>query len=142
MKTSEKIIKARQEENLTQDQLAESIGVSRQTISKWELDISLPESARLKNLSKALKVSIDYLLDDTLDSDTPTISMKKKTGSIQPDWSKLYPIISEYKGVVDVEKYAAQMENIFQDLMNTYSYSREDAMLVAKEILASTYFKK
>lgn len=142
MKTSEKIIKARQEENLTQDQLAERLGVSRQTVSKWELDISLPESARLNDLSKALKVSVDYLLDDKLDSDTPTIPMKKKSGSIQPDWSKLYPVIAEYKEVVEVEKYATQMESIFQDLMNTYSYSREDAMLVAKEILASTYFKK
>lgn len=116
--------------------------MSRQTISKWELDISIPESARLNDLSKALKVSVDYLLDDKLDSDTLTILMKKKSGSIQPDWSKLYPVIAEYKEVVDVEKYATQMENIFQDLMNTYSYSREDAMLVAKEILASTYFKK
>lgn len=89
MKTSEKIIKARQNENLTQDQLAEVMGVSRQTISKWELDISLPESARLSDLSKALKVSVDYLLDDALNEDIPTIPMKKKSGSIQPDWSKL-----------------------------------------------------
>lgn len=44
--------------------------------------------------------------------------------------------------MVDVEKYSKQMEDIFQDLMGKYSYSREDAMLVAKEILASTYFKK
>lgn len=142
MKTSEKIIKARQEENLTQDQLAERLGVSRQTVSKWELDISLPESARLSDLSKVLKVSVDYLLDDTLDNDAPTITMKKKSGSIQPDWSKLYPVIEEYKTVVDIEKYSKQMGDIFQDLMVTYSYSREDAMLVAKEILAHTYFKK
>lgn len=41
MKTSVKIAKARSEINLTQDQLAELLDVSRQTISKWELDISL-----------------------------------------------------------------------------------------------------
>lgn len=37
MKTSEKIVKARNDANLTQDQLAELLNVSRQTISKWEL---------------------------------------------------------------------------------------------------------
>lgn len=60
MKTSVKIAKARSEINLTQDQLAELLNVSRQTISKWELDISLPDTSKLVKLSKVLNVSIDY----------------------------------------------------------------------------------
>lgn len=54
MKTSEKIVKARTAGNITQDQLAEQLGVSRQTVSKWELDVSLPDTSRLLKLAKLL----------------------------------------------------------------------------------------
>lgn len=54
----------RKQRNVTQEQLAEMLDVSRQAISKWESDNGYPETEKLILLSKKLGVSIDYLLND------------------------------------------------------------------------------
>lgn len=64
MKLSEKIYTCRKRAGLSQDALAEQIGVSRQAISKWENGEALPETSKLLPLSHALGVSIDWLLDE------------------------------------------------------------------------------
>lgn len=46
-----KLSRLRKENNYTQEQLAEILGVSRQSISKWESDISYPETDKLIHLS-------------------------------------------------------------------------------------------
>ena len=64
MKTNEKIIKYRKDNNLSQEQLAEKIGVTRQSISKWEAGQSQPSNDNLTELSKVFNISIARLLDD------------------------------------------------------------------------------
>jgi transcriptional regulator with XRE-family HTH domain len=62
MDLSEKILKLRKANNLSQEQLAEQLGVSRQSISKWESGQSTPEIENLGILSRIFNVTIDYLL--------------------------------------------------------------------------------
>lgn len=62
MNLSEKILELRKANGLSQEQLAEKIGVSRQAISKWESGESLPEVERLIELSAVFNVTTDYLL--------------------------------------------------------------------------------
>lgn len=64
MKLSEKIVYLRREKNLTQEELAEFCGVSRQSVSKWEADIALPEVDKLLLLGKLFGVTLDTLLKD------------------------------------------------------------------------------
>lgn len=64
MTLGEKIRKARIENELTQEQLAGKMMVSRQAITKWESGKGMPDVANLKLLAQLLGVSIDYLLDD------------------------------------------------------------------------------
>lgn len=64
MTTGEKIIKCRKIKDLTQEQMAELLGVSRQSVSKWESDAAFPETNKLKDLAKLFNVTIDYLLND------------------------------------------------------------------------------
>ena len=66
MKLSEKIQFLRKRNGHSQEELAEICNVSRQSISKWEADITLPETEKLIILSDAFKVSIDVLLKDEL----------------------------------------------------------------------------
>ncbi len=66
MKLSEKLIELRKAKGMTQDELAELCNVSRQSISKWEADIALPELDRLLVLGKVFHVSLDVLLKDEL----------------------------------------------------------------------------
>ena len=61
MDISEKILKLRKANNLTQEQLAEQLQVSRQAVSKWESGQAIPESDKLPALSDLFHVTIDYL---------------------------------------------------------------------------------
>ena len=64
MTLGEKIAKQRKELNYTQEQLADVLGVSRQSISKWQSDIAYPETDKLIELGKLFDCSIDYLLKE------------------------------------------------------------------------------
>ena len=64
MTLGEKIAKQRKELNYTQEQLADILGVARQSISKWESDIAYPETDKLIELGKMFDCSMDYLLKE------------------------------------------------------------------------------
>lgn len=66
MKLGENILKLRKKANFSQEELAEKIGVTRQTISNWELGETSPNPEQLKLLSKTLNISIDELLDNDI----------------------------------------------------------------------------
>lgn len=66
MKLSEKIIQLRKVYSMTQEELASKCNVSRQSISKWEADIALPETEKLLLLGELFHVSMDVLLKDEL----------------------------------------------------------------------------
>ena len=66
MKLAEKIIQLRKAYNMTQEELASKCNVSRQSISKWEADIALPETEKLLLLGELFHVSMDVLLKDEL----------------------------------------------------------------------------
>ena len=66
MTFGEKLSKLRKENNYTQEQLADILGVSRQSISKWESDIAYPETDKLIKIGKLFECSMDYLLNDDI----------------------------------------------------------------------------
>ena len=66
MKLSEKITELRKANGMTQEELALKCNVSRQSISKWEADIALPETEKLLILGELFHVSMDVLLKDEL----------------------------------------------------------------------------
>ncbi len=66
MKLSEKIVQLRKAYGMTQEELAARCNVSRQSISKWEADIALPETEKLLLLGDLFHVSMDVLLKDEL----------------------------------------------------------------------------
>ena len=64
MTLGEKLSKLRKEQNLTQEQLAQILGVSRQAVSRWESDLAYPETEKLLRLGDLYHCSMDYLLKD------------------------------------------------------------------------------
>ena len=68
MTLGEKIQQLRKASGLSQDQLAEQLDVSRQSISKWELNDAVPDVKRLIRLSELFDVSIDELLKENQQS--------------------------------------------------------------------------
>ena len=68
MKTfSEKLLELRRQEGLSQEQLADRLGVTRQSVSKWESGAAVPELGKLIALSEMFSVSVDYLVKDRLE---------------------------------------------------------------------------
>ena len=64
MTFSEKILSCRKKAGLSQEALAERLGVSRQAISRWEMGNTIPDAENLLQLSQLFGVSVDYLLHD------------------------------------------------------------------------------
>ena len=67
MKLPEKLVTLRKQRGLSQESMAEQLGVSRQAISRWEQGSAQPDAGNLFQLSRLFQVSADYLLDDALD---------------------------------------------------------------------------
>ena len=61
----------RVEKELTQEQFAELLGVSRQAVSKWELGDGYPEVEKLISLVKMLGVSLDWLFEEEVAAEQP-----------------------------------------------------------------------
>lgn len=64
MTTGEKIAKLRRENNYTQEQLAEILSISRQSVSKYESGLAYPETEKIIRLSELFDCTLDYLLKD------------------------------------------------------------------------------
>ena len=54
-------------------------------------------------------------------------------------WSTKYPILKTYQAEVDIPRYATQSRAMLTELQATYRYSKQDAVLVLKDILAHEY---
>ena len=67
MTMGSKLAQARRKNNLTQEQLAEQLGVTRQAVSRWESDAAYPETDKIVRMSQLLGVSCDWLLRDGAD---------------------------------------------------------------------------
>ena len=56
---------------MNQEELAYLVGTARQTVSSWERDVFMPDSANLLKLAEALRTSVAYLMGEVLDPDAP-----------------------------------------------------------------------
>lgn len=93
MDIGNKLQRARTKANLTQEQVAEALGVSRQTISNWENEKTYPDIRSVVTLSDLYNVSLDYLLKDKeeesvtnyldyLEESTNTVKSKNRLSEI------------------------------------------------------------
>ena len=64
MTFGEKLTRLRKREGMSQESLAEKLGVSRQAVSRWEQSAALPDAAKLLPCAKLFSVNVEWLLDD------------------------------------------------------------------------------
>ena len=74
MKLGEKLQQLRKRSGLSQEQLASQLAVSRQAVSKWELDETMPDTENVIQLSRIFGVSCDYLLREEVDEQGAPLS--------------------------------------------------------------------
>ena len=82
-----KLQSLRKQYGMSQETLAGQLGVSRQAVSRWELDISLPETENIIKLAKIFNVSFDYLLNEEI---TTNIIDNKPVSN----YNKITPLIA------------------------------------------------
>ena len=97
---SEKIYTLRRKSGLSQEQLAEIIGVSRQAISKWEGGLSVPESEKLIAISEYFNVTLDYLLKENADCIQKTEQKMVNEQSFKSHKEMLLGIITCVAGII------------------------------------------
>ena len=101
MKLSEKIIELRKVNGMTQEELAAICNVSRQSISKWEADIALPETEKLLILGETFHVPIDVLLKDSLILNEVTRVHSCSDNAIQERKQEMYEGILIKESITD-----------------------------------------
>lgn len=81
MNLENKILSLRKKAGLSQEEMAEKLNVSRQTISRWEVGTALPDAENLRQLSSLFVVTTDYLLNDEYesDSDIPPVKIAEES---------------------------------------------------------------
>ncbi len=105
MKLSEKITLCRKKQGLSQSDLADLLNVSRQSVSKWETGEAMPDTDKLVALSKALEVSIDWLLDESKEK------VEVEDNNDLPDWINKLP-----KNIVEMFKKYGWIYGVYSSI--------------------------
>ena len=93
---ADKIVSLRKKEGMTQEDLAGQIGVSRQSVSKWESSMAMPDLDKVVKLSQIFSVSTDFLLDDSLSMEQVIVDEKVEDTSRLIDLDLLNQYYSAY----------------------------------------------
>ncbi len=89
MTIGKRISNCRKKKGLSQEDIAEKIGVSRQAVSKWENDLTAPDTYNLIELSKIFDVSVEYLaLGSGADADKSDQAIKDTTSTTNKETEK------------------------------------------------------
>lgn len=148
MSLGNNLFNARKKSGLSQETVAEKLGVSRQTISKWETDETLPDICQSKKLSVLYHLTLDELIDFDIDVKEleQIVKNTSEETSQKVDWTKLwaekYPILTSYKKDVKTADYVLPLKEMLQKLNADYGYSDLDSFLVLKDILAGLWNEK
>lgn len=148
MSLGKSLFNARKKSGLSQEEVAEKLGVSRQTISKWETDETLPDIRQSKKLAVLYHLTLDELID--FDADVKEIEdmIEKTSEETQKKidwtkvWSKKYPVLGTYQEIVNIDDYAAELRRLLKKLRIDYGYNDVDALLVLKDILSKVWKDK
>ena len=141
MNLGNNLFQARKKAGLSQEEVASKLGVSRQTISKWETDETLPDIYQSKKLSKLYHLSLDELIEFDIDVKEIEEAIENTDKKVEAKidwtnaWSKKYPVLASYQKQVDIKKYSIQIRELLEELKIVYKYNDLDSMLVLKDIL-------
>ncbi|WP_312643842.1 helix-turn-helix transcriptional regulator [Hydrogenoanaerobacterium sp.] len=140
MSLGEKLLQLRKMEGLSQEDVAEKLGVSRQTVSKWETDHTVPELVKAKLLSQLYNVSYDYLISGNhIGGDVTSIEMIVDEIDWTSAWSKKYPILASYQGIKGIDTYREQVSQLYDDFKKEFDLNDVDTVLIVKDILYQKY---
>lgn len=138
----------RKRRGLSQEDVAQRLGVSRQTVSKWETGETVPDIRQSKKMAALYNISLDELIDFDLDirEIQETIERTSRETEAKIDWSrawgKKYPVLLEYQDKVNIPNYEYRLSKMMDEIRQEYMFNEQDAMLVLKDILYRVWKKR
>lgn len=96
-------------------------------------------------MAKLYKISLDELIDFDIDLQEIEEMIEKNDEKLNEKvnwtnaWGKKYPILLKYQTEVNISNYAFRITKMFDEIKNEYGYSKQDTMLVLKDILYQSY---
>ena len=145
MSLGNNLYQARKKAGLSQEGVAERLGVSRQTISKWETGETLPDIRQSKRLAVLYKLTLDELIDFDLDVQEVQQAIQRTSDAVTDKidwtsaWGKKYPVLLTYPEKMDPAPYAQALGQLLERLKGESGYNELDAFLVLKDILAKVW---
>ncbi len=145
MNLGNSLFHARKKCGLSQEEAAQRLGVSRQTVSKWETDETLPDIRQSKKMALLYNLSLDELIDFDIDIREIQEAIQRTSQETEEKidwtsaWGKKYPILLSYQKEVNTPNYEVRLGVMIDELKAEYGYSEMDAFLVLKDILAKVW---
>ena len=145
MNLGNNLFHARKQCGLSQEDVAEKLGVSRQTVSKWETNETIPDIRQSKKMAILYKMSLDELTDFDIDEHEIQEAIQQTNPETEEKvnwttvWGKKYPVLLQYQAKVNISDYARKIHMMLNQLEQEYQFSEQDAMLVLKDILYNVW---
>lgn len=138
----------RKKSGLSQEAVAQKLGVSRQTISKWETNETIPDIYQAKKMARLYSVTLDDLISFDVELNEIQEIIEKTDEKTEEKinwtsaWGKKYPILIQYQNEVNASSYIEKINEMLDELKREYHYNELNAMLVLKNILYQTWKKR
>ena len=136
MQLGEKIKKLRVDHKISRNELANILGISYSTISKYETNVRRPDNEMLKNIADYFRVSADYLLGREEKTNSLPPLTKKEERDIAKD---LEDILEGINSSNSLSFYGEPMDEETKELMKI---SLENSMKMAKQIAKQKFTPK
>lgn len=121
-----KIAELRRKANLTQEALAEKMGVSAQAVSKWENDQSCPDIMLLKNLAKTFSITVDELLSSEEETKN-VVALVPESRRKSPDEMIFKVVMQDGGDSIKVNLPLAMLSALSKSGMNVFSFGMGDS---------------
>lgn len=138
MSIGERITELRKMQNLSQGQLAEAMEVSRQAVSKWENDLSAPDSMKMIRLAELLDTDIEYLSTGRRNFARRPPVVLKTTETVEKIVEK--PVVQIVEKVVEVEKPVVEVQYVDRPVVKKVTRTKYVRNPIEYCILGATCF--